>query len=170
MVDTSNHMPDDWLPLSTNTTNMVATRAAPIGETLHRLLHAYKRAMQQGYIEAGIDLNVSQIRVLKSISGSRERTAQDIAGRMRQDKSRIARLLKRLATDGLITREPHPDDHRSQQLRLTNQGRALLDHISAIDARAGVRMAGHLSDSDMRRFIALAESMMANLEQSKEFK
>ena len=31
----------------------------PIGETLHRLLHAYKRAMRDGYTTAGIELTVS---------------------------------------------------------------------------------------------------------------
>src|SRR5690625_598105 len=144
------------------------TNSLPIGETLHKLLHAYKHAMRQGYIEAGIELNVSQIRVLKGIARLHDGTAQNIADRMHQDKSRIARLIKDLAANGLVIREPHPVDQRSRQLRLTDKGRDLLDRIVGIDARAGARMAGGLPETDMQRFIDLAEAMMANLEQSRK--
>ncbi|GAB3673947.1 MarR family winged helix-turn-helix transcriptional regulator [Salinisphaera aquimarina] len=139
-----------------------------IGETLHRLLHAYKRAMREEYDAADIGLTVSHIRVLKGIAGLREGTAQTIANRMRQDKGRIARLIKDLADEGFIARRPHPTDSRSQQLALTPAGREIRQRIAMIEARAGARMADGLLEADIHRFIELAESMIANLEQSQD--
>ncbi len=140
---------------------------SPAGETLHRLLHAYKRAMREGYAAADIALTIGEIRVLKGIAHHRHGTAQHIADRMRQDKGRIARLIKRLVADGLVVRQPHPDDSRSQLLELTEPGQELADRIAAIEARAGARMAGGLSAADLARFTELAEAMIANLEHSQ---
>ena len=144
------------------------TERSPTGETLHRLLHAYKRAMRDGYAEAGIERTVGEIRVLKGIARNRHGTAQHIADRMRQDKGRIARLIKRLVADGLVVRQPHPDDSRSQQLELTAAGRVLADRIATVEARAGTRMAGGLSEADLARFTELADTLIANLEHSQD--
>ncbi|MGN8159817.1 MarR family winged helix-turn-helix transcriptional regulator [Salinisphaera sp. SWV1] len=141
---------------------------SPTGETLHRLLHAYKRAMRDGYAAADIDLTVGEIRVLKGIARSRHGTARHIAERMRQDKGRIARLIKGLVTAGLVVRQPHPDDNRSQQLELTDAGRELAARIASVEARAGARMAGGLSDTDLARFTDLAEAMITNLEHAQD--
>ncbi|MGB7756088.1 MAG: MarR family winged helix-turn-helix transcriptional regulator [Salinisphaera sp.] len=141
---------------------------SPAGETLHRLLHAYKRAMREGYAAADIALTIGEIRVLKGIAHHRHGTAQHIADRMRQDKGRIARLIKRLVADGLVVRQPHPDDSRSQQLELTEPGQELANRIAAVEARAGARMAGGLSAADLARFTELAEAMIANLEHSQD--
>lgn len=140
----------------------------PVGETLHGLMHAYKRALREGYTEAHIGLSVSQIRVLKGVARLQNGTAQNIADRMRQDKGRIARLIKSLAADGLIIREPHPEDSRSRWLRLSGKGQELMDYIAVVEARAGARMAHGLSQADMQRFTELAEFMITNLEQPKE--
>lgn len=135
-----------------------------VGETLHRLLHAYKRAMREGYRAADIDWTVSHIRVLKGIAQPKDASAQQIAARMRQDKGRIARLIKDLEGEGLVDRRPHPDDSRRRQLRLTPAGQTIAKRIAHVEAEAGARMAGGLSDAEIARFTALAESMIANLD------
>lgn len=142
--------------------------ALPIGESLHRLLHAYKRAMREEYEAADIGLTVSHARVLKGVAGSENGTAQRIADRMRQNKGRIARLIKDLVDEGLVARRPHPDDSRSQQLTLTEAGRDMRARIAAIEAQAAARMADGLPERDVLRFIDLAEAMIANLEQSQD--
>lgn len=147
--------------MSTNT-------ASPIGESLHRLLHAYKRAMREEYEAADIGLTVSHARVLKGIDRLEDGTAQHIADRMRQNKGRIARLIKDLVGQGLVERRPHPDDSRSQQLSLTQTGHDMRARIAAIEAQAAARMAGGLPADDVHRFIDLADTMIANLEQSQD--
>lgn len=144
------------------------TTLPAVGETLHRLLHAYKRAMREEYDAADIGLTVSHMRVLKGVAGLPDATAQAIADRMRQDKGRIARLLKDLADHGLIERCPHPQDNRSRQLVLTPAGRAMREHLAQIERRAGARLAADLPAEDLQRFTQLAETMITNLEQPGE--
>ncbi|ERJ20049.1 transcriptional regulator [Salinisphaera shabanensis T35B1] len=139
----------------------------PIGETLHRLLHAYKRAMRDGYTTAGIELTGAQIRMIKGIASDPDASAQAIAKRTRQDKGHIARLIKDLEGEDLITRRPHPSDSRYRQLKLTAAGHALATRIAEVEAEAGARMARHLPDPDIERFVELAEAMIANLESSE---
>ena len=139
----------------------------PIGETLHRLLHAYKRAMRDGYTTAGIELTVAQIRMIKGIARDPDASAQDIATRTRQDKGHIARLIKDLEGENLVMRRTHPSDSRYRQLQLTTAGRALAERIAEVEAEAGARMAGQLPANDIERFIDIAEAMIAHLESSK---
>ncbi|WP_423822495.1 MarR family transcriptional regulator [Salinisphaera sp. SPP-AMP-43] len=142
--------------------------ATAIGESLHRLLHAYKRALREGYAAAGIELTVSEIRVLKSIARAAQCTAQTIAERMLQDKARIARLIKSLQSAGLIDRQPHPADSRSQQLTLTVAGERLYRRIVDIETEAGQRMGAGLSENELTHFIGLANAMAANLDQREQ--
>ncbi|WP_158583470.1 MarR family winged helix-turn-helix transcriptional regulator [Salinisphaera sp. Q1T1-3] len=140
------------------------SRHSPTGETLHHLMHAYKRALRDGYAEAGIALTVSQIRVLKSIAGLEQATAGAVGTRMRQDKGRITRLLQSLRAEGLVTDAPNPKDSRSRHLRLTAEGRALRQRIAGIEEAAGDRMAAGLSSETLAIFTQAADAMIANLE------
>ncbi|MES1952489.1 transcriptional regulator [Salinisphaera sp. S4-8] len=137
---------------------------SPIGETLHQLLHAYKRAMRDGYATAGIELSVAQIRMIKGIASHPGTSAQDISARARQDKGHIARLIKDLESEGLLTRYPHPQDSRYRQLELTPAGSTMAERIRTVEAEAGARMARALPETDIKRFVELAEAMIVNLE------
>ena len=56
-------------------------------------------------------------------------TNNQLAERLRVDKSNTSRPLSRLQERNLITRQPHDRDGRSQQLCLTPAGQALLDEL-----------------------------------------
>ena len=56
-------------------------------------------------------------------------TNNQLAERLRVDKSNTSRPLSRLQERGFITRQPHDRDGRSQQLCLTPAGQALLDEL-----------------------------------------
>ena len=56
-------------------------------------------------------------------------TNNQLAERLRVDKSNTSRPLSRLQERNLITRQPNDRDGRSQQLSLTPIGRALLDEL-----------------------------------------
>ncbi|WP_353110574.1 MarR family winged helix-turn-helix transcriptional regulator [Salinisphaera dokdonensis] len=140
------------------------TNPPAIGESLHRLLHAYRRAMREGHAAAGIELPVTHIRALKGVAHSRSCSAQTIAGALRLDKGQISRLIKDLRTDGLIEQRPDPDDSRSRRLSLTAEGTAMVERITVVEAKAGERMAAGLDDAQLRDFVRLADVMAANLE------
>nr|WP_067290240.1 MarR family winged helix-turn-helix transcriptional regulator [Marinobacterium profundum] len=140
---------------------------SPVGEALHRLLHAYKRAMRQSFQAHGIDLAISHIRTLKVIHyhlrSKQPCTAQLIVTRLERDKAQIARLLQDLLAAELIEKHPNPEDRRSQILRLTQAGSAVLERIAHAEQDAGLQMAQGLSHEEMQSFIRLANAMTGNL-------
>ncbi|WP_417812272.1 MarR family winged helix-turn-helix transcriptional regulator [Thalassospira alkalitolerans] len=134
------------------------------GETLHRLIHAYKRAMREGLAAADMPLPVSHMRTLKWIAKTPGVTAQYIAAATGQDKGRITRLIKELEDKNLIERRPHPEDRRSQTLHLTREGDALVDNFKTVETKVRTRMAGNLSQSQIQDFNRVASLMADNLE------
>lgn len=141
---------------------------SPIGEALHQLLHAYKRALQQSYQARGIDFGIGHIRSLKVINAHQATpaspcTARQIVARLQRDKAQIARLVKDLLAAELIDKHDNPEDRRSQILRLTPVGEAMLARIQEAEQHASLRMARGLSQDEMHAFVRLAKSMTGNL-------
>jgi len=134
------------------------------GDALHRLLHAYKRAMRDAWRDAGIDLPGSPVRVMKVICHLPQCSAHDIAGRMRRDKSQITRVVQDLCADGLVRRHPDPRDGRRQILTPTAKGKRLRERTRAAEREAGQRMARGLPAASVAEFVRLAEAMAANLD------
>ena len=61
-------------------------------------------------------------------------TQRDLALRVGVEQATMAATLKRMERDGLITRHPHPEDHRAQLIVLTPRAAALEAPANAIAA------------------------------------
>lgn len=139
-----------------------------MGEALHQLLHAYKRALQQSFLEHGITFGIAHIRSLKMIraaqlSSGSGCTAQQIAARLQRDKAQIARLVKDLLAAELIEKQDNAQDRRSQILRLTPAGEAMYARIQDAERHASQRMATGMSADEVHSFIHLANGITRNL-------
>ncbi|NII09880.1 MarR family transcriptional regulator [Oleiagrimonas sp. C23AA] len=134
------------------------------GDALHRLLHAYKRAMREAYRAEQIALPISHVRALKGICHGRGTTVQAIAERMHRDKSQITRVVKELRAAGLVQSQTDPHDGRARLLTPTPEGRALMQRVTVVERRAGERMMHGLSPQAVAQFLALTEAMAANLD------
>lgn len=135
-----------------------------LGEPLHRLTHAYRSFMRSAITEAGIGLPITHLRALKGVRKWERCTAQFIAQRMHRDKAQITRVLKELLEEGLITKVNNPEDRRSQWLRLTADGEAMIERIKAVEEVAMHRMTRHIKPDDVETFIRLANLMADNLQ------
>ncbi len=134
------------------------------GDALHRLVHAYKRAMREACRDAGIDLPPSHIRAMKAIRHLPQCTAHDIAVRLRRDKSQITRVVQELRAAGLVRQQPDPTDGRRRILVATKAADALYTRIARAEEAAGMRMVRGLPAASVTRFAHLAEAMAANLD------
>ncbi|WP_158700989.1 MarR family winged helix-turn-helix transcriptional regulator [Phytohalomonas tamaricis] len=134
------------------------------GESLFRLLHAYKRALRENFTAVGIELTVSHIRVLKRIAGMPQCTAQAVAAGMQIDKGRIARLMKELETEHLIEKRHHPEDSRSRQITLTHQGRTLIERINTVEAETSEYMVAGIDKEQLMTCAHIINDMVKNLE------
>jgi DNA-binding MarR family transcriptional regulator len=82
----------------------------------------------------------------------------ELASTVLLSQSGVTRLVDRLERDGLVAREPCPDDRRGLHARITDEGRrrlteALPTHFD--DVRA--RFFAHLDDDDLRTLVGLWE-------------
>jgi len=134
------------------------------GETLHRLIHSYKRSIINTMSDADIPMPFSHKRVLKWVLRMPGITAQQMAEKSGQDKGRITRLLKEIENDGLIERRPHPIDRRSQTLHLTAAGNALMNDVQSAEQDVRTRMTRGLTPKQIRDFVEIANLMADNLD------
>lgn len=133
-----------------------------LSDSLHRLMHVYRRHLRAGIEQRGIALPVTHIRVLKGVCRMPQCTAGSIALRMNQDKAQITRALNGLMTSGLIEKTENPEDRRSQFLVPTRAGRRMLSRIEAIESQAAATMTRNLSVEEVETFVRISRVMIEN--------
>ncbi len=133
-------------------------------DSLFQLVHSLKRNMQQQIEALELDIAPMHVRVLKIINSKPQCTAVDIANLLDRDKAQVTRLLNTLLEQTLITKQPNPEDKRSQCLRLTDDGQAIMAKLANIDAVIFEKMKAGLSSQDLDTFQRLACLMTANLD------
>ncbi|MBR7888478.1 MarR family transcriptional regulator [Marinomonas sp. A79] len=134
-----------------------------LGESLHQLMHSYRNQLRIAALEAGIKLPICQIRSLKCINSIEHCNASDISNQLMLDKSQVARVLKELVNEGLISKAPCPTNHRSQRLNLTSKGEKTLLDIRTLDQHAAQTMTQNMTEKQINDFIALTSIMLSNL-------
>jgi DNA-binding MarR family transcriptional regulator len=144
--------------------NHQAMTATHPGDALHRLLHAYKRALREASRADGIDLPPSHIRAMKAICHLPDCTAHELAQHFRRDKAQITRVVHDLCDAGLIRQQADPTDRRRRLLVPTSAGKAMQTRIAAAERQAGMRMVRGLSAASVAEFVRLAQVMADNLD------
>ncbi|MBE6500601.1 MAG: MarR family transcriptional regulator [Methanobrevibacter thaueri] len=74
-----------------------------------------------------VNINVSQLHILFEISHQKEINQDKIATRCNFDKSGVARSIKKLEENNLITREVDNNNRRQNKISLTPQGEKILN-------------------------------------------
>jgi DNA-binding MarR family transcriptional regulator len=134
-----------------------------LGDALHHLVHSYKSSLREAIRAQAIALPITHIRVLKGVCRNPECTAQSIGNRMQRDKAQITRVLKELLDEGLIIKVDNPADRRSQLLRPTAQGEAVMAQLSELENQTIARMTQNLTDDEVASFMRIAKVMAGNL-------
>ena len=100
----------------------------------------------------------SASRACCSRSAPQGATPRDIRARLGLDSGYLARLLRALQRDGLVTEEPNPADRRTKRLTLTAAGRAEMAELDRIsDELAAATLAPLDEDQRARLLRAQAE-------------
>ncbi|AKH67949.1 transcriptional regulator, MarR family [Spongiibacter sp. IMCC21906] len=131
-----------------------------LNDTLHQLMHTYKKQLRAGIQEHQISLPINHIRVLKGICRLPDSTAQSIAHKMNQDKAQVTRVLNALLQSGFIEKSEKPSDRRSQLLIPTIAGQKMLSKIDAIEEQAAAYMTRNLNTQDLEAFVRISNAML----------
>jgi DNA-binding MarR family transcriptional regulator len=101
---------------------------------------------------------------MKIIDRKKPCTANDIANFLGRDKAQVTRLANTLLERNLISKEPNPDDKRSQYLCITPTGALLVNEIAKIDEKVVSMMTKNIKEEELRAFEKVADLMANNLE------
>jgi DNA-binding MarR family transcriptional regulator len=95
-------------------------------DTHYRLeFHLTRRLQESGL--SGADYEV--LAVLSDLDGDRM-SARELCNVLGWEKSRLSHQVRRMQTDGLISREPNPGDARSTMVCLLPAGRAAIENAA----------------------------------------
>lgn len=79
-------------------------------------------------------ISIPEWRVLVHLAHSGSVSVREIHARVDMDKSKVSRAAQRLTEAGYVEKRPHAGDGRLIDLRLTAQGRGLVDRILPVAA------------------------------------
>ncbi len=167
-------------PTLTDTTNEPdrpsATPAGPlcsVSAELERSLTQVARAIlrlgvPQSVLGEGESIDKAGYWLLVRVAGEAPLRLSELAGSVELDLSTVSRQIRDLVSNGLVIKEPDPDDGRASLLSLSPRGLAVLDAVS--EARRQVLAEAIVGWSEEER-ASLTGSLLrleAGLHQSKE--
>lgn len=74
-----------------------------------------------------IGIGVTQWRALAYLHDGHAATAAELCTALRYDSGAMVRMVDKLEANGLLAREPDPNDRRTYRLKLTKKGKATCD-------------------------------------------
>ena len=124
--------------------NWLSPREDRAGGPFKHAPHPLGVHLNRGLQESGLSgADYEVLALLSSLAGDRM-PARDLGNALGWEKSRVSHQVRRMQTDGLISREPNPDDARSTMVCLLPAGRAAIEKAAP----------GHVEDV-RRNFIDL---------------
>ncbi len=104
---------------------------------------------------AAYDLTPVQFAALEAIEGSPDVDATRLSSLIAFDRSTIGDVLERLEAKGWVQRVPSPNDRRVKRVRLTPEGRRLLQDVHPAVRRVQERLLAPLAPRDRATMLRL---------------
>lgn len=124
-----------------------------------RVLH---RAAAKGDPIAASSATAARVRYLDALEGIENGMAiSEIGQAIGVDRPRASRLTNELLSDGLIERQTHPTDSRYALIRLTAQGRSIVDKGRRTRRMAVTEALAGFTREESRTFAGLLERFVA---------
>jgi DNA-binding MarR family transcriptional regulator len=108
----------------------------------------------------GFEITPVQYAALTTIAETPDLDATRLAQTVAFDRSTVGNVLERLEDRGLIAREYRSDDKRTKRLRITPEGRRLLQTIAPAVSRSQQRFVEVLSSAEQRQLQQLLEKLI----------
>jgi DNA-binding MarR family transcriptional regulator len=125
-------------------------RASAAAEAFLSLFGSMRQAIRlQLQSDGGPSTAPMLLRMLQLCQRQPGITQQGLAHLTGRDKGQVARLVKELVDEGLLTREAHPEDRRSHRLQPTVAGLAAVEHFETADAAVAELIFGELSTAEL---------------------
>lgn len=142
---------------------MPLTAQPDIADRLWDLSHRFKARMRDGLAAETPGLPPFQAKALSAIGRMPGVQPSQLVERSGRDKAQVARVLKDLEDQGLITRTAHASDRRTHCLSLTQTGEQLFTRLQDNRARVASQMMRGLTAEEQKLIADMLERMAGNL-------
>ncbi len=104
--------------------------AAELQELWHHLMRGSSQQMYA--LIAELDVSITQMKTLHVLAdGGSELSVKELSDRLRLSLPGASRIVDALMRRGWLERREDPDDRRMKRVRITDEGRKVLDRIEA---------------------------------------
>lgn len=93
--------------------------------------------------------------VLLVAAESGGRSQRDLSALLGIDPSAVVAIVDDLAREGLVRRDPHPDDRRTRLVVVTDVGRARLEECLALSREVGAGLQAGLTPAEQTQLLGL---------------
>lgn len=107
---------------------------------------------------------MSHLPVLRALADGRPRSQADLAQAARVEQPSMAETLARMARDGVVERQPNPNDKRGTLVSLTRRSRVRLSKARAALVQADRDAMAGLSEEEELLLRTLLERVVRNIE------
>lgn len=140
---------------------MTFDKKRSLGFVTNHLARLFAHRLQDAVAPLG--LAPAQFMTLLELWEADGLTQSELTARLDVEQATMANTLKRMERDGLIAKEPHPEDRRSQIIRLTERARALEAPAKAAAQGVNEKAAQSLSDKERDTALEAMQTMVAAL-------
>ncbi len=133
---------------------------------MNRVVSRYNAALRGELGAQG--LTTPKMRALAVLSVIEGPLIRDLAAYTVTEQSTLSRALDGLATEGLIRRDPDPQDSRGIRVYMTPAGRAAFERLWPHMAQGYAAMFRGVSEDERRAFVATLQKLLANVEQQDD--
>lgn len=131
------------------------------GHLIRRINQISVSLFQDRMRAEGLDLTPVQFAALTTLRDHPGTDQARLAGMIAYDRATIGGVIDRLEAKRLVTRQVSARDRRAREVRLTDEGAALLDRITPVVRQLQGDILVGLDDAERAQFLALAERVAA---------
>ena len=117
-----------------------------------------KNHMQKKIKEKGVLISAGQSGVLFLLEKANRLKMSELGRLLKIDNSAITRVVDRLEKNGLVTREPNPDDRRQFLISITDKGRTDIKVVGKVANETNAAIREGFSDEEISVFLRVLSS------------
>ncbi|MBT0811912.1 MarR family transcriptional regulator [Litoribacter ruber] len=131
---------------------------------LDRTARRVKQYAQQKFKNGNFDVTVDQWLVIKNLSENGVLSQTELAQLVFKDHPTLTRIIDILCKKGYVERLPHPNDRRSFQLLLTEDGKTKVSELRPQIVSIREKAWENLDEKDFQEFKRILNTIYENLE------
>ncbi|MGO9566565.1 MAG: MarR family winged helix-turn-helix transcriptional regulator [Desulfomonilaceae bacterium] len=136
------------------------------GFLIYKTATMMKAELSRAFHTAGFAITPEQWAVLSRLWESEGESQTVLAERTAKDRHNITRILDLLEKNGLVRREPDPEDRRYRRIFLTDEGKDLKGKLTPIVKKHLSRAFSGLDREDVDQLTRIHEHIVENLGES----